>query len=260
MLKLFTGLRPWRGAGAGRDLLAGVSVAAMGIPQVLGYARIAGMPVVSGLYTVLLPLLAFAAFGASRHLIVAADSATAAIVASKLAGLAAPGGAAYIALAATVALLCAALLLLARLFRLGFLADFLSRTVLVGFLAGVGVQVSIAMLGDMLALSSSSPEPLSQLSQLAQLAGNLAHADWRTVALSAAVVLTLLAGQRLAPRVPLALAVVVLAIAASAAFDFDARGIGVVGAVSGSLGALGWPARIGRTWRCCCQWRCRASW
>jgi len=246
MTRLFAGLLPWRAAGAGRDLLAGASVAAMGIPQVLGYARIAGMPVLSGLYTVLLPLLAFAAFGASRQLIVAADSATAAIVASRLGEMAAPGAAAYVALAATVALLCAALLLLARLFRLGFLADFLSRTVLVGFLAGVGIQVAIAMLGDMLALAADARRPLDELTRLA---ANVAHADWRTVALSGATTLALLAGHRLAPRVPVALGVVVLAIAASAAFDFDARGIGVVGAVSGALAAPGWQHLPAPAWQ-----------
>ena len=76
---LFAGVRPWNRPAALRDILAGLNLAAIGIPQVLGYARIAGMPVVTGLYTVLLPLIAFAAFGSSRHLVVAADSATAAI-------------------------------------------------------------------------------------------------------------------------------------------------------------------------------------
>ena len=77
-MNLFRGLRPLQRAGAARDMLAGVVLAAMDIPQVLGYAKIAGMPVVTGLYTLLLPLLAFAAFGSSRSLVVAADSATAA--------------------------------------------------------------------------------------------------------------------------------------------------------------------------------------
>ena len=76
-LDLFAGLRPFSRAGAMRDVVAGVTLASMNIPQVLGYTRIAGMPVVTGLYTVLLPLIAFAAFGSSRHLVVAADSATA---------------------------------------------------------------------------------------------------------------------------------------------------------------------------------------
>src|SRR6202012_2757029 len=106
----------------------------MNIPQVLGYPRIAGMPVAPGLYTLLLPLVAFATLVSSRYLVVAADSATAAILAGGLSQMAAIASDHYVALAGMVALLTAGLLLLARLFELGFLADFLSQTVLVGFL------------------------------------------------------------------------------------------------------------------------------
>src|SRR6266700_7191955 len=128
------------------EVLAGLTLAALGIPEVLGYAKIAGMPLVTGLYTMLLPMAAFAVLGSSRHLVVAADSATAAILAAALAGLAAAGSPAYVRLAGLAALLAGAMLLAARLARLGFLANFLSRTVLVGFLAGVGIQVAARQL------------------------------------------------------------------------------------------------------------------
>src|SRR5271169_3372057 len=147
---LFGGIRPVTRAGALRDALAGITLAAMNVPQALGYARIAGMPVVTGLYTLLLPLVAFAALGSSRYLVVAADSATAAILAGGLSQMAPLESEHYVALAGLVALLTAGFLLLARLFELGFLADFLSQTVLVGFLTGVGFQVGIAMLGEMM--------------------------------------------------------------------------------------------------------------
>src|ERR1700678_4049420 len=166
-LILFEGLRPFSRGTAVRDALAGVTLASMNIPQVLGYARIAGAPVITGLYTVLLPLVAFAVFGSSRHLVVAADSATAAILFSSLSRMAVPASAQYVALLGTVALLTAGLLLLARIFKLGFLADFLSRTVLVGFLTGVGVQVAIAMLGDMLGIAVSARNSIVQLWQIA---------------------------------------------------------------------------------------------
>src|SRR6202795_1185546 len=162
-LNIFGGLRPFRPREAGRDALAGVTLASMNIPQVLGYTRIAGTPVVTGLYTVLLPLVGFAVFGSSRHLVVAADSATAAIFSSSLSHMATPGGAKYMALVSMVALLTAAFLLLARIFKLGFLADFLSRTVLVGFLAGVGLQVGIAMLGDKIGIAAPSRFSLVRL-------------------------------------------------------------------------------------------------
>ena len=237
-LTLFGGLRPVTRNSIVRDALAGVTLASMNIPQVLGYTRIAGTPLVTGLYTVLLPLVAFATFGSSRHLVVAADSATAAIFASALSGMAPPYSEKYLALVSMVALLTAGLLLLARLFRLGFLADFLSRTVLVGFLAGVGFQVSIAMLGDMSGSAVHSQRTLDQLWQAAQ---NLPQAHLPTAGLSAVVVGSILLFRRLLPRLPAPLFAVVGAIAVSFAWDLAGRGIAVVGPVPGGLPSLGFP-------------------
>jgi sulfate permease, SulP family len=165
-LPLFQSLLPLDRSGLAANLAAGMSLAAMNIPQAMGYAKIAGTPVITGLYTLLLPLVAFAALGSSRYLVVASDSATAAILAGGLSGLATVGSAHYVSLAGLVALLTAGFLLLARLLRLGFLADFLSRTVLIGFLAGVGFQVGIAVLSDMLKLEVHSTNPLRQLVQV----------------------------------------------------------------------------------------------
>jgi sulfate permease, SulP family len=129
-LPLFQSVFPLDRSGLVANLAAGISLAAMNIPQAMGYAKIAGTPVITGLYTLLLPLVAFAALGSSRYLVVASDSATAAILAGGLAGVATAGSAHYVSLAGLVALLTAGFLLLARLLKLGFLADFLSRTVL----------------------------------------------------------------------------------------------------------------------------------
>src|SRR5271168_2970280 len=117
-LKVFAGLRPIHRSGLVRDILAGVNLASVNIPQVLGYTKIAGTPVVTGLYTLLLPVLAFAVFGASRYLVVAADSATAAILAGGVALLAATGSPHYVELASMVALLTSGYLLIARLLKL----------------------------------------------------------------------------------------------------------------------------------------------
>ena len=238
-LTLFEGLRPLSRARALRDALAGVTLASMNIPQVLGYTRIAETPVVTGLYTVLLPLVAFATFGSSRHLVVAADSATAAIFASGLSGMAPPASARYMALVGMVALLTAGLLLLARVFKLGFLADFLSRTVLVGFLAGVGFQVGIAMLGDMLGVALNSQRTVGQLWQVIQ---SLGQVHLPTLAISAVVVGGILVSHRFLPQLPFPLFVVVGAITASFAWDFAARGIAVVGPVPGGLPPFGLPS------------------
>lgn len=226
---LFRGLLPVSRISALRDAGAGIILASMDIPQLLGYARIAGMPAVTGLYTGLLPVLAFALFGASRSLVVAADSATATILGSKLATLAEPSSAQYIALAGMTALLTALMLLIARVFRLGFLADFLSRTVLVGFLAGVGIQVGAAMLGDMLGIPVSSR---STLRQIGQIVPHLSTIHWPTFIISALVVTIILLFKHFRPRWPVALAAVVFGIGASIAWDFSGRGIDVIGSLS----------------------------
>jgi len=237
-LPLFMGVRPFSRSEAARDSLAGVTLASMNIPQVLGYTRIAGTPVVTGLYTVLLPLVAFAVFGSSRHLVVAADSATAAILSASLSQMAVPASDKYMALVGMVALLTAALLVLARIFKLGFLADFLSRTVLVGFLTGVGFQVGIAMLGDMLGVTIHSRRTLAQAWEILQ---GLAQTNVPTLALSALVAGGILLGNRVLPRWPFSLFAVVGSIAASAAFHFAERGIAVIGPVPGGLPSIGLP-------------------
>lgn len=238
-LRLFGGLRPQGLRGALHDALAGVTLAFVNIPQVLGYTRIAGTPVVTGLYTVFLPLVAFAVFGSSRHLVVAADSATASLFASGLSAMAEPASEHYMALVAVVALLTAGLLLLARIFRLGFLADFLSRTVLVGFLTGVGFQVGIAMLADMLGIALDTPRTVGQLGEIL---GRLAQIHLPTLGLSVLVVGLILASRYLLPRLPMALFLVIGAIAASAAFDFQGLGITTLGPVQGGLPHFALPA------------------
>ena len=242
MLKLFQGIRPFERAAALRDGFAGFTLAAMNIPQALGYTKIAGMPVVTGLYTLLLPLVAFATFGSSRYLVVSADSATAAIFAGGVSDLAPAASARYVALAGTVALLTAGFLLLARLLKLGFIADFLSQTVLVGFLTGVGFQVGIAVLGEMLGVPVSAHRTIPQLAEVSR---RLTDVHPPTLAVSAVVVGALLLLQRFAPRVPAALIAVVGAVSASAIWKFSEHGIAIIGPVAGGLPhfaylAVGW--------------------
>jgi sulfate permease, SulP family len=237
-LPVFGGLLPIKPRQALRDAFAGLTIASMNVPQVLGYTRIAQTPVVTGLYTVLLPLVAFALFGSSRHLVVAADSATAAIFASSLSRMAEPAGGRYMALVGMVALLTAGLLLLARIFRLGFLADFLSRTALAGFLAGVGVQVGAAMLGDMVGVNVASRRTLAQLWELGR---GLPSLDPSRLGLSLLVVASILLGKKFAPKFPVSLIVVVGTIAASAYFRLSEHGFAVIGPVQGGLPSLALP-------------------
>jgi SulP family sulfate permease len=237
--RMFSGVRPVTRDSAIRDALAGFQLAAMNIPQALGYTKIAGTPVITGLYTLLFPLVAFAAFGSSRFLVVAADSATAAILASGLGDLAPLASARYVALTGTVALLTGVFLLIARLLKLGFLADFLSQTVLVGFLTGVGFQVGIAVLGELLGLDVHSNRSIGQLLEVVR---GLPHVRMLTPSISLVVVAVIVGLHRLAPKVPGALIAVAGAIAASMFWDLAGRGVAVVGPVTGGLPDLGLPA------------------
>ena len=233
------GLLPLRRDQVPGDLLAGVTLAAVGIPEVLGYARIAGMPVVTGLYTLLLPMALFAVLGASRHLVVAADSATAALLAGTLVRLAVPGSARYVQLAGLTALLTGVLLILARLARLGFLANFLSRTVLLGFLTGVGIQVALGQLPDMLGVTAPSPHTVIKLWQT--LAA-LPQAQPLSAAISAAVIAVVLGARRITRRIPGALLAVAGAIVASRAADLASHGVSILGHVPRGLPSFALPA------------------
>ena len=225
------------------EVLAGLTLAALGIPAVLGYAKIAGMPLVTGLYTMLLPMAAYAVLGSSRHLVVAADSATAVILASALTGLAAVGSERYVRLAGLAALLTAGLLLAARLARLSFLANFLSRTVLVGFLAGVGIQVAASQLPAMLGVTAAGEETLPKLVDTARV---LPDVRWADVALSIMVLVVVAVARwvswRTGRRIAGLLIAVIIAIIGSWAWGLASHGVAVVGPVPRGLPSLGLPA------------------
>jgi sulfate permease, SulP family len=233
------GLLPIERSRVPAEVLAGFTLAALGIPAVLGYAKIAGMPLVTGLYTMLLPMAAYAVLGSSRHLVVAADSATAVILAAALTGLAVMGSARYVQLAGLAALLTGAMLLLARLARLSFLANFLSRTVLVGFLTGVGIQVAVAQLPDMLGVKAAGEQTLGKLVDTVRV---LPHVDWADVAVSVAVIAVVVVVRWLTPRIPGLLIAVIAAIGVSWAAKLASHGVDVVGPVPRGLPGLGLPA------------------
>jgi SulP family sulfate permease len=205
----------------------------------MGYTRIAGMPLVTGLYTILIPMALFALFGSSRHLVVGADSATAAIMASGLAGLAATASPEYLAYAGVLALMAAVLLILARIIRLGFLADFLSHTVLIGFLTGVGIQVLIGEISGMLGIPGGGHGPLQQL--LADFR-QLGQANLYTFGISLAVLGIILGSRRINRKIPGALIAVVGAILIGFLFNLSAYGVVVLGSIPGGLPQFGLPA------------------
>ena len=238
-LPVLQGILPIQRSRLPAEMLAGVTLAALGIPEVLGYAKIAGMPLVTGLYTLLLPMAVFAVLGSSRHLVVAADSATAAILAATLTGLAVAGSAQYVRLAGLAALLAGVMLLVARLARLGFLANFLSRTVLVGFLTGVGIQVAAGQLPDMLGVTAAGKETIPKLVNTVRA---LPHTHLADVVIAAGVLVIVLAARRITSRIPGALIAVIVAIVVSRAANLTRHGAHTIGHVPGGLPGLGLPA------------------
>jgi sulfate permease, SulP family len=219
------------------EIVAGITLAAIAVPEVMGYTKIAGTPVITGLYTMLIPTALFALFGSSRHLVVGADSATAAILASALVGIAATGSDQYLMLAGALALMAAAFLILARLMRLGFLADFLSRTVLIGFLTGVGIQVALGQIPGMLGLKGGGHGTLGRLWNNFLHLGQV-NRDELTIAVS---VLVVIVGLKMASKkIPGALLAAIGALIVSWAFGLNKK-VHVIGAVPSGLPHLGLP-------------------
>jgi sulfate permease, SulP family len=238
-ISILDGVLPLPKTGFGPEIVAGLTLAAIGIPEVMGYTKIAGMPVITGLYTILLPIAIFAVLGSSRHLVVGADSATAAIMAAGLAGMAAVASPQYVALAGMLALITAGVLLLARLLRLGFVADFLSRSVLIGFLTGVGIQVAMGQVAGMLGVSDGSG---GTIRKFFTALGNIPDASGWTVLTSAFVIAVIVGCRMINKKIPGALIAVVGSIIVSWAADLSAHGVSDLGKVPGGLPDVSWPS------------------
>lgn len=220
------------------DLVAGMTVAAYLVPQVMAYATLAGLPPVVGLWAILLPLVSYAVLGSSRQLSVGPESTTALLTVAVVAPLAGGDAARYAALAALLALVVGGLFVLAWAARLGIVADLLSRPILVGYLAGVALIMIVGQLGEVTGLEATGETFLEEVLSVARAAGS---ASWPTVALAAAVLVFLVVVQRRFPRLPGPLLAVLLATAAVAAFDLAELGIDVVGAMPSGLPALAVP-------------------
>jgi sulfate permease, SulP family len=252
-VSVLEGIRPYQRGWLQSDIVAGVTLAALAIPETMGYTKIAGMPVITGLYTILIPIIAFAVFGSSRHLVVGADSATAAIMFAGITSLGIgglqPATPQWVALAGLSALLAGGLLWLARVARLGFLAEFLSRTVLVGFLTGVGIQVAAGQLGGMLGIpkqTSGVPFVSGNLVEFVKTLGHLGQASWPTALVSVSVLAVLIVFERWVKAIPGGLVAVVGAIVASWALDLQAHQVSTLGPVPSGLPSIGLPSGV--TW------------
>ena len=222
----------YRAPSAGRDLLAGVTVAALGIPSAMAYGELAGLSPINGFYALLLPAIAYVLLGSSRALVVGPEGSVSTIVAASVLPLAAAGSDKAVELAAMLALLVGACFFLARLLRLGWLADYFSRPVLIGYIHGVAIVLVITQLGKLLGLSIDARDPLDRLAENAR---ELDAASGATIALSAVTLTLLLLVRFFVPRVPGSLFVVIGAMGVSWALDFQSHGIAVVGSIPSGL-------------------------
>jgi sulfate permease, SulP family len=228
----------YRGSTLRRDLLAGLTVAALALPAAMAYAELAGLSPVAGLYSLLLPTVAYTLLGSSRQVIVGPEGSIAALTATALVPLAADEPGRYASLASQLALVVGVVFLVARLIRLGWVADYFSRAVLIGYLHGVAVVLVIGQLARLLGLDVDAEDPLGKLAEVAR---DLSGLHGVTAAVGGLCLASLLLLRWRAPRFPGALLVVVAAITASAALGLAGQGVATVGEIPSGLPALALP-------------------
>jgi SulP family sulfate permease len=256
----FEGLRGIKRADLPREISAGITLAALVIPLNIGYAQVAGLPATMGLYAAIIPLVLFAVFTSSRHLVGGPGPATAALVAAALAGFAAPGDPLRLQYALALALMCSLLFFLAWLFRLAFLQNFLSRAVLIGFVSGLGIQVFTNQARKILGVSIDVHQQLEALEdQVEQAIGvaletqgyflevmaiirEIPHTNLYALAIGLGSLIGVRLMKRYAPKIPGALVVLILMTVIVIVFDLNAKGVSVLGELPAGLPDLVFPA------------------
>ena len=230
--KPFVALRGLRRQDWSREFLAGITLAALMIPLNVGYAEVAGLPPVVGLYAAIVPMVVYAVFVTSRHVIASPDAAIAALMGSLLATIAAPGDPRYIGLAFALAILCGLFFAVFWFFRLGFLANYLSRAVLVGLITGLGLEVLLSQIRKIMGVSIEAEGFFREGWAMIQ-AIPLANLYSVGVGLGSIAIIRLL--KRAAPKLPGALIALIIMTALVALLGLDARGVSVLGEVPGGL-------------------------
>jgi len=235
------------------DLIAGLTTAAVVIPKAMAYATIAGLPVQVGLYTAFLPMIIYAVLGTSRPLSVSTTTTIAILTASNLGQVVPSGEAAYLVRASTtLTLLVGGILILASLLRLGFVANFISEPVLVGFKAGIGLVIVLDQVPKILGIHFANG---SFLHNILEIVKGAPKASLPTVAMGIAMIAVLVGLERFLPRVPAPLVAVALGILGTRLFGLQSHGVGVVGRIPRGLPSLTipdfslveqlWPAALG---------------
>ncbi len=230
----------------GRELLAGVTLIAIAIPINIGYAQIAGLPPTAGLYALVLPTIVWVLLTSSRQVIASPDASAAALVAASVGGLAAAGSQNYAMMALAQAIICGVLFIAMAVFKLGFLANFLSRPILIGFIAGLALDVFVSQVAKMLGVHIDSGSEFTE--KLAQLFTGLGAVNPWSVLISVSAVAMLLLGRKFVPMVPWALVVLVVATVAVVLTHAGDAGVKVLGEVPAGPPVLTWPMLDWQQW------------
>ncbi|MCM2063957.1 SulP family inorganic anion transporter [Pseudomonas aeruginosa] len=220
------------------DVQAGLSVAAIQIPTAIAYAQIAGFPPQVGLYACILPMLIYALIGSSRQLMVGPDAATAAMGAPPITPLAAGDPQRLVDLSMIVAIMVGLFSIVAGLARAGFIASFLSRPILVGYLNGIGLSLLVGQLGKLFGYEAATSGFVAGILALLE---NLLHIHWPTLILGSLSLLLMVLLPRRFPQLPGALCGVLLASLAAALLGLDRYGVELLGEVPAGLPQLSWP-------------------
>ena len=220
------------------DVQAGLSVAAIQIPTAIAYAQIAGFPPQVGLYACILPMLIYALIGSSRQLMVGPDAATAAMVAAAITPLAAGDPQRLVDLSMIIAIMVGLFSIVAGLARAGFIASFLSRPILVGYLNGIGLSLLVGQLGKLFGYEAATSGFVAGILALLE---NLLHIHWPTLILGSLSLLLMVLLPRRFPQLPGALCGVLLASLAAALLGLDRYGVELLGEVPAGLPQLSWP-------------------
>jgi len=222
-----------------KDIIAGLSVAAVALPVGIAYAELAGVPAVIGMYSAIFPLFAYALFGSSRQLMTGPDAATCIIVAASLGPLSGGDPVLYLSLLFALTVLTGLLYLFAGIIRLGFIANFLSQPILTGYLNGIALLIIVGQLPNLLGYVSNKE---FFFRKIIEFIVHLDKSHWPTMILGLSLLIILLFQMRFFPRLPGALIVVILSIFAVTGLGLDQLGVVVLGAVPGGLPSMVFPS------------------
>jgi high affinity sulfate transporter 1 len=220
------------------EIMAGITLAALMIPLNIGYADVAGLPPVVGLYAAIVPMIAFALFAKTRHLVASPDAAIAAMLIGMIGAIVPPSDPYYYQLVLATTLLCGVIFALFWAFRLGFLASFLSNAVLVGFVTGLGIEVLVSQIEKIMAVSVEADGFFRELVELVQA---IPTANLPSVIIGVGTIVAIRLLARLAPTLPGALIALAVATVAVAVLDLDALGVAVLGPVEAGLPSITIP-------------------